>query len=135
MKQQSTVREYELPRNAVKVKSPINSTLASQLSSPPIKEPKEALTDTVLNFDKFVYNNPQEIENSKNLNDKYYNGRNFDLRLKVDKNLISRDGSKIKVQPAKMLVSAYKNISNPVSFEIKYDKNRRNLNTNTVSFA
>ena len=33
------------------------------------------------------------------------------------------------------MVSAYKNAINPVTFEVDYDKDRKHLKTNTVSFA
>jgi len=73
---------------------------------------------------------------TKNLNDKYYSGRDFDIRLKVDEKKVTEDGKKIQVAPAKMIQSAYDSPNKArVQFQINYDKDRKNLNTNTVTFA
>ena len=49
-----------------------------------------------------MLNDPEHYKNyTKNLNDKYYSGRDFDIRMKVDEKKVTKDGKKIKVDTAK----------------------------------
>ena len=80
-KLQQTVFEYKLPRNARKVASPLSS-----VPSTPEILVEEKMVPQTLHFDKFRCKDPLEPrKGSQNLNTKYYNGRDFNIRLQIDK--------------------------------------------------
>ena len=97
-KHQVVINEYKMERNAKKIITPKNAVI-SQPQTPIRKVCRNAVT---LKYDKFVLNDPENYKNyTKNLNDKYYSGRDFDIRMKVDEEKVTKDGKKIKVEPAK----------------------------------